>query len=66
MTLEAEPTQEPPGEEFIVACFEELETSKVHEVFIEQIENLEIEVPKEKMQEVKIPIPKDQTETTEE
>ena len=47
MTPEAEPTQEPPGEEFSVACFEELETSKVHEVFMERIENIEIEVPKE-------------------
>ena len=60
MTPGAEPTQEPPGEEFSVACFEELVTAKVHEVFIEQIENLEIEVPKEIMQEVKIPIPKEQ------
>ena len=49
-----------PGEEFGVACFEELETAKVHEVFMEQIENVEIEVPKEIMQEVKVPISKDQ------
>ena len=35
MTPEAEPTQEPPGEEFSVACFEELETAKVHEIFME-------------------------------
>ena len=28
MTPEAEPTQEPPGEEFGVVCFEELETAK--------------------------------------
>ena len=42
MTPEAEPTQGPPGEEFGVACFEELETAKVHEVFTEQIENIEI------------------------
>ena len=55
MTPEAEPTWELPGEEFSVACFEELETAKVHETFIEQIENLEIEVPKEVMQEVKVP-----------
>ena len=60
MTPEAEPTQEPPGEEFGVACFEELETAKVHEVFMEWIENVEIEVPKEIMQEVKVPISKDQ------
>ena len=60
MTPGAEPTQEPPGEEISVACFEELVTAKVHEVFIEQIENIEIEVPKEIMQEVKIPIPKEQ------
>ena len=60
MTLEAEPTQEPSGEEFSVACFEELETAKVHETFIEQIENMEIEVPKEVMQEVKVPISKEQ------
>ena len=60
MTPKAEPTQEPPGEEFGVACFEELEAAKTHEVFIEQIENIEIEVPKEIMQEVKIPIPKEQ------
>ena len=60
MMPEAEPTQEPPGEEFGVACFEELETAKVHEVFVEQIGNIEIEVPKEVMQEVKIPIPKKQ------
>ena len=60
MTPEAEPTQEPPCEEFGVACFEELETAKVHELFMEQIENIEIEVPKEIMQEVKIPIPKKQ------
>ena len=59
MTSEAEPTQEPSGEEFGVACFEELETAKVHEVFMEQIENLEIKVPKEIMQEVKVPISKD-------
>ena len=50
MTLEAEPIQEPPGEQFGVACFEELETAKVHEVFIEQIENIEIKVPNEIMQ----------------
>ena len=60
ITPEVEPTQEPPGEEFGVACFEELETAKVHEAFIEQIENIEMEVPKEIMQEVKIPIPKEQ------
>ena len=60
MTPEAEPTQEPPGEEFGVACFEELETAKVHEAFVEQIENVQIEVPKVIMQEVKIPIPKEQ------
>ena len=59
ITPEAEPTQEPLGEEFGVACFEELETAKVHKVFTEQIENLEIEVPKEIMQEVKVPIPKE-------
>ena len=60
MTPEAEPTWEAPGEEFSVACFEELETAKVHETFIEQIENMEIEVPKEVMQEVKVPISKKQ------
>ena len=60
ITPEAEPTQEPPGEEFSVACFEELETAKVHKAFIEQIENVEIEVPKEITQELKIPIPKEQ------
>ena len=60
MTPEAEPTQEPPGEEFGVACFEELETAKVHKAFVEQIENVEKEVPIEIMQEVKIPIPKEQ------
>ena len=60
MTPEAEPTHEPPGEEFSVACFEELESAKVHKVFIEQVENIEIEVPKEIMQEVRIPIPKNQ------
>ena len=60
MTPEAEPTQKPPGDEFGVAWFEELETAKVYKAFIEQIENLEIEVPKEVMQEVKIPIPKEQ------
>ena len=60
MTPEAEPTQEPPSEEFGVACFEELETAKVHELFMEKIENIKIEVPKEIMQEVKIPIPKEQ------
>ena len=60
MTLEAEPTQEPPGEVFGVACFEELETAKVHKVFTEQIENVEIEVPKEIMQEVNLPISKEQ------
>ena len=49
MTPEAEPTQEPPGEELGVACFEELETAKVYEAFIEQIKNVEIEVPKEIM-----------------
>ena len=58
MTSEAEPTQEPSGEEFGVACFEELESEEGHEVFTEQIEEVEIEVPKEIMQEVKIPIPK--------
>ena len=52
MTPEAEPTQEPPGEVFGVACFEELDTIKVHEIFTERIENIEIEVPKEVMQEV--------------
>ena len=60
MTPEAELTREPPGEEFSVVCFEELETAKVHETFIEQIENVEIEVPKEVMQEVKVPISKEQ------
>ena len=35
MTPEAEATWEPPGEEFGVACFEELETAKVHEIFTE-------------------------------
>ena len=60
MTPKAEPTQEPHGEEFGVACCEELETAKVHEVFTEQIENVEIGVPKEIMQEVKVPIPKQQ------
>ena len=60
MTPEAEPTQELPGEEFHVACFKELETAKVHEAFVQQIENVEIEVSKEIMQEVKIPIPKEQ------
>ena len=60
MTPEAEPTRERPGEEFGVACFEELETAKVHETFIEQIEDMEIEVPKEVMQEVKVPISKEQ------
>ena len=60
MTPEAESTHEPPGEEFGVACFEELESAKVHKVFIEQIENVEREVPKEIMQEVRIPIPKKQ------
>ena len=58
MTPEAEPTQEPPGKEFGVACFEELETVKVHVVFIEH--SVEIEVPKEVMQEVWIPIQKEQ------
>ena len=60
MTPVAEPTQEPPGEEFGVACFEELKTAKVHKLFTEQIENVEIEVPKEIMQEVKVPISKEQ------
>ena len=60
MTPEAEPTQEPPEEEFGVACFEELDTAKVYKAFVEQIENIEIEVPEEVMQEVKIPIPKEQ------
>ena len=60
MTPEAEPTHKPPGEEFGVACFEDLETAKVHETFVEKIENIEIEVSKEIMQEVKIPIPKEQ------
>ena len=58
MTPEAEPTQEPSGKEFGVACFEELESAKVHEVFTEQIEEVEIKIRKEIMQEVKIPIPK--------
>ena len=49
MTPEAEPTWEHPGEEFGVACFEELETAKVHETFVQQIENAEIEVSKEEM-----------------
>ena len=40
MTPEAEPTREPPGEEFGVACFEELETAKAHKIFMEQIENV--------------------------
>ena len=53
MQPEAEPTQEPTDEEFGVACFEELETAKVHEAFVELIENVEIEVPKEIMQEVR-------------
>ena len=52
MTPETEPTHEPPGEEFGVACFEELESAKVHEAFIEQIGN-EIKVPKEIMQKSK-------------
>ena len=60
MTPEAKPTHEPPDEEFGVACFEELESAKVHKVFMEQIENVKIEVPKEIMQEVRIPIPKKQ------
>ena len=60
MTHKAEPTQEPPGEEFSVACFEELETAKVHKIFMERIENIEIEVSKEVMQEVKVPISKKQ------
>ena len=60
MTPETKPTHEPPGEEFGVACFEELESAKVYEAFIEQIENVKIEVPKEIMQEVRIPIPKKQ------
>ena len=60
MTPEAEPTQEPSGEEFSVAYFEELEIAKVHEIFVEQIENVEIEVPKEVIQEVWVPIPKEQ------
>ena len=60
MTSDAEPTQEPHGKEFGVACFEELETAKVHKVFTEQIENVETEVPKEIMQEVKVPISKEQ------
>ena len=60
MTPETEPTQEPPGEESSVACFEELETAKVHETFVEQIDNVEIEVPKEVMQEVKVPMSKEQ------
>ena len=59
MTPEAEPTQEPPGEEFSVAGFEKLETAKVHEIFMEQIENVAIEVPKEVRQEVKVPISKE-------
>ena len=58
MTPEAEPTQKPSGEEFGVACFEELESAKVHEVFTEQIEEVEIKVLKEIMQEVKILIQK--------
>ena len=49
MTPEAEPTREPPGKEFGLACFEELETAKVYKIFVEQIENVEIEVPKEVM-----------------
>ena len=60
ITPEAEPTQEPPGEEFGVACFEELETAKINKVFTEQIENIEIKVPKEIMQEVKVQISTDQ------
>ena len=60
MTPEVELTQEPPGEEFGVACLEELETAKVHIAFMEQIENIEIEVPKEIMQEVKVSISKEQ------
>ena len=60
MTPEAEPTWEPPGEEFGVAFFEEQETAKVHKTFVEQIENVEIEVPKEVMQEVKVLFSKEQ------
>ena len=39
MTLEAEPTQKPPGEEFGVACFDELDRAKLHEIFVERIKN---------------------------
>ena len=60
MTPEAELTQEPPGKEFGVACFEELKTAKIYKAFVEQVENIEIEVPKEVMQEVKLLIPKEQ------
>ena len=37
-----------------------METAKVPEFFTEWIENVEIEVPKEIMQEVKVPISKEQ------
>ena len=52
MIPEAEPTQKPPGEEFGIACFDELETAKLHEIFIEKIKNINIEIPREVMQEV--------------
>ena len=66
MTPEAEQNlhKSPLGGEFGVACFEELERAKVYKAFVEQVENVEIEIPKEVMQEVmqevKIPIPKEQ------
>ena len=60
MTPEAEPTQEPPGEEFSVAYLRNWKRAKSAQSLYGKIENIEIEVPKEIMQEVKVPISKEQ------
>ena len=57
---EAKWEPEPEGYEFGATCFDELDPVKVHEVFIEHIDTLEMEVPCEAGMEVKLPIPRKQ------
>ena len=60
MTPDAKATEELPGQEFGVTCFEELEPAKIHTILIEQVDMLTIEIPQEIVQEVKIPMSKEQ------
>ena len=56
MTPEVKWEPEPDGQEFGATCFEELDPVQVQQVYVENIETLQVETPPEACREVKLPV----------